>query len=123
MEDCETAAPYTLLGFLLRGGDGGFRAFMTDYAARGKNALLWAGLISITFLLLRKLAALVRLWGQGNRIPGPPSPSFFGHSKLIADRWVGQNLIGICFDRLSLCYDFLEFKIWIGCFWQDFGYF
>ncbi|KAH0468769.1 hypothetical protein IEQ34_002001 [Dendrobium chrysotoxum] len=94
MEDSETAAPYTLLGFLIRGGDGDYSGFMRDYTERGKNALLWVGLFSITFLLLQKLARLVRLWGQGSRIPGPPSPSFFGHSKLIADRAVGQNMIG-----------------------------
>ncbi|XP_052208056.1 cytochrome P450 72A397-like [Diospyros lotus] len=55
-----------------------------EYANREINALLWIGLILVTALLLRKLAGLFRLWAKGRPIPGPPSPSFFGHSRLFS---------------------------------------
>ncbi|KAG9454809.1 hypothetical protein H6P81_007713 [Aristolochia fimbriata] len=59
-------------------------SFFRDYAAREINVLLWISLIAITALLLRKIAALLNLWAKGQRIPGPPCPSFHGHSKLIS---------------------------------------
>ncbi|XP_062189231.1 uncharacterized protein LOC133892457 [Phragmites australis] len=72
------AAPFTLLGALLAAGPaawpacvGGGRAFLRDYAERGTNALLWVGLLAATWLLLLRLAALLRLWALGSRIPGP----------------------------------------------------
>jgi hypothetical protein len=76
---CDVAAvPFTLLGALLTAGPaawppcvGGGRAFLRDYARRGTNALLWAGLLAATWLLLLRLAALLRLWALGSRIPGP----------------------------------------------------
>ncbi|CAM0907046.1 unnamed protein product [Alopecurus aequalis] len=74
---CGTAVPYTLLGALLSGGGSwpacGARAFLRDYAQRGTNALLWAGLLAVTWVLLRRFAALLRLWALGSRIPGPPA--------------------------------------------------
>ncbi|OEL34614.1 hypothetical protein BAE44_0004364 [Dichanthelium oligosanthes] len=73
-----TAVPFTLLGALLTAGPaawpacvGGSRAFLRDYAQRGTNALLWAGLLSVTWVLLVRVAALLRLWALGSRIPGP----------------------------------------------------
>ncbi|XP_034582396.1 uncharacterized protein [Setaria viridis] len=73
-----TAVPFTLLGALLTAGPaawpvcvGGGRAFLRDYAQRGTNALLWAGLLAVTWVLLLRVAALLRLWVLGSRIPGP----------------------------------------------------
>ncbi|WVZ66876.1 hypothetical protein U9M48_016039 [Paspalum notatum var. saurae] len=73
-----SAVPFTLLGALLTAGPaawpacvGGGRAFLRDYAQRGTNALLWAGLLAVTWLLLLRVAALLRLWALGSRIPGP----------------------------------------------------
>lgn len=73
-----TGVPFTLLGALLTAGPaawpacvGGGRAFLRDYAQRGTNALLWAGLLAVTWVLLLRVAALLRLWALGSRIPGP----------------------------------------------------
>ncbi|GJN33277.1 hypothetical protein PR202_gb21856 [Eleusine coracana subsp. coracana] len=76
---CDAAAvPFTLIGALLTAGPaawpacvGGGRAFLRDYAQRGTNALLWAGLLATTWVLLLRLVALLRLWALGSRIPGP----------------------------------------------------
>ncbi|XP_062187196.1 uncharacterized protein LOC133890710 [Phragmites australis] len=76
---CDPAAvPFTLLGALITAGPaawpacvGGGRAFLRDYAERGTNALLWAGLLAVTWVLLLRLAALFRLWALGSRLPGP----------------------------------------------------
>ncbi|KAL6657079.1 hypothetical protein ACP70R_004859 [Stipagrostis hirtigluma subsp. patula] len=78
---CDAAVPFTLLGALLTAGPGAWpacggaggrgRAFLRDYAERGTNALLWAGLLAATWVLLRRLAALLRLWALGSRLPGP----------------------------------------------------
>lgn len=65
--------------------------FLREFAAREINALLWISLIAITYLLLRKIFILLRLWSRGRRIPGPTCPSFYGHSKLISAS--GSNLI------------------------------
>nr|CAB3458796.1 unnamed protein product [Digitaria exilis] len=73
-----TGVPFTLLGALLTAGPaawpacvGGGRAFLRDYAQRGTNALLWAGLLAVTWVLLLRVVALLRLWALGSRIPGP----------------------------------------------------
>ena len=72
---CGAAVPYTLLGSLLSGGGGSYapswpacggRAFLREYTQRGTNALLWAGLLAVTWVLFRRLAAL-------RRLPGPPA--------------------------------------------------
>lgn len=55
---------------------------LRDYAIREINLLLWLFFIGITVLLLRKVINLFKLWFYGGRIPGPPSPSFYGHSVL-----------------------------------------
>ncbi|KAF8395641.1 hypothetical protein HHK36_019591 [Tetracentron sinense] len=98
MNSCEV--PYTLLGFLLQRDRSKPRTcsaeedsnFFRDYAAREINALLWISLILITALLLRKVTQLLRLWAKGRNIPGPPCPSFYGHSKLISGTKSGENL-------------------------------
>uniref|UniRef100_A0A0D9X264 Cytochrome P450 n=1 Tax=Leersia perrieri TaxID=77586 RepID=A0A0D9X264_9ORYZ len=72
----DSHAPYTLLGALLSGGGasgGGARAFLRDYAQRGTNAMLWASLLAVTWLLVLRLAALLRLRALGSRLPGPPA--------------------------------------------------
>ncbi|RLM85943.1 cytochrome P450 3A29-like [Panicum miliaceum] len=73
-----TAVTFTLLGALLTAGPaawpacvGGGRAFLRDYAQRGTNALLWAVLLAVTWVLLLRVAALLRLWALGSRIPAP----------------------------------------------------
>jgi hypothetical protein len=76
---CDAAGvPFTLLGALITAGPaawpacvGGGRAFLRDYARRGTNALLWAGLLAVTWILLLRVTALLRLWALGSRIPGP----------------------------------------------------
>ncbi|THU47479.1 hypothetical protein C4D60_Mb09t15960 [Musa balbisiana] len=90
MESCDAALPYTLIGLVLRqpspphpGAASCPSRFLRDYASRATNALLWICLISVTSLLCRRLARLVRLWVQGSRIPGPPSNPFLARSKLI----------------------------------------
>ncbi|KAG8079532.1 hypothetical protein GUJ93_ZPchr0007g4073 [Zizania palustris] len=74
---CDAAVPYTLLGVLLSGpacgGGGGGRAFLRDYAQRGTNAALWVFLLAVTWLLILRLIALLRLWAIGSRLPGPPA--------------------------------------------------
>ncbi|KAE8817442.1 hypothetical protein D1007_04865 [Hordeum vulgare] len=79
---CGAAVPYTLLGALLGGGGGSYapswpacggRAFLRDYARRGTNAMLWLALLAVTWVLLRRIAALIRLWALGSRLPGPPA--------------------------------------------------
>uniref|UniRef100_A0A0E0LP14 Cytochrome P450 n=1 Tax=Oryza punctata TaxID=4537 RepID=A0A0E0LP14_ORYPU len=76
---CEHHVPYTLLGALLSGppaaacGGVGRGAFFRDYAERGTNAMLWAALLAVTWLLVLRVAALLRLWALGARLPGPPA--------------------------------------------------
>ncbi|RDX61281.1 11-oxo-beta-amyrin 30-oxidase, partial [Mucuna pruriens] len=53
--------------------------FLWDLATREFNAFLWLALISVTALLLIRLFNLFSLWYRALTIPGPPSPSFFGH--------------------------------------------
>ncbi|PON78176.1 Cytochrome P450, E-class, group I [Parasponia andersonii] len=60
------------------------RVLLKDLVTREFNAFLWISLIAITVLLVRKVFKLLRLWSMASRIPGPPSPSFYGHCKLIS---------------------------------------
>ncbi|XP_059460977.1 cytokinin hydroxylase-like [Corylus avellana] len=57
--------------------------FLADFVTREFNAFLWISLIAITALLLLKVLSLFILWARARSIPGPPCPSFYGHSKLI----------------------------------------
>ncbi|KAL4277468.1 hypothetical protein HN51_060570 [Arachis hypogaea] len=57
---------------------------LRDLANRELNAFLWLSLVVVTGLLLRKLFNLFSLWHRARNIPGPPCPSFYGHSKLIS---------------------------------------
>ncbi|KAM7472590.1 hypothetical protein LguiA_010773 [Lonicera macranthoides] len=81
---------------------------LQDYATQQINVFLWISLISITFLLLTKLAKLFRLWSKGGLIPGPPCPSFYGHVDLISR----SNLS----DLLSKSHDIYGsvIKLWLG---------
>ncbi|WOK95959.1 Cytochrome P450 [Canna indica] len=100
MESCDAALPYTLIGVLLRppprhpGVAACPGKFLRDYASRATNALLWVAFISITSLLFRRLAGLVRLWVLGSRIPGPPSSPFLSHLKVISGCGSLGNLTG-----------------------------
>ncbi|KAK9741898.1 hypothetical protein RND81_03G136300 [Saponaria officinalis] len=55
---------------------------LKDYAIREINILLWFALFVITAVLLKKLFFVFKIWAYGCQIPGPPSPSFCGHSTL-----------------------------------------
>lgn len=87
-----TTAAATLFSFLRQSGNNcDSKQLMKDLATREFNAFLWISLIAITALLLRKVVKLFRLWVQARNIPGPPCPSFYGHSNLISR----ENLIGM----------------------------
>lgn len=103
---------FSLLGFLLQPsqsssrscsighGDDQSQLFnFKDYFVREINALLWIFLIAVTALLLRRIFVLLRLWAKGRQIPGPPCPSFYGHSKLISGDGSGESLISKFIDR------------------------
>ncbi|XP_059653668.1 uncharacterized protein LOC132300554 isoform X2 [Cornus florida] len=81
---------------------------LRDYVTRQINVFLWISLITITLLLLRKLAKLFGLWAKGSLIPGPPCPSFYGHSNLIS----GASLT----DLLSKSHEKYGpvIKLWLG---------
>ncbi|KAK2634444.1 hypothetical protein Ddye_029236 [Dipteronia dyeriana] len=66
--------------------------FLRDYAEWEVNALLWISLITITYLLLNKVVNLLRLWNHARKIPGPPSSSFYGHSRLLSRQRVTEVL-------------------------------
>lgn len=108
----------SLLGFHGRsilaswgGGD-----LLVDYAVREINALLWLFLIVVTAFLLQRIVALLRLWDKGRRIPGPPCPSFFGHSKLISASGSGNNLNGTSIEILII---YLAFWVCFFCGWEE----
>lgn len=43
-----------------------------EYVVHEVNAILWALLIIVTGLLLRRVWRLIRFWVRGSRLPGPP---------------------------------------------------
>lgn len=47
-----------------------------QYAVHEVNAILWALLIFVTWLLLKRVWRLVRFWIRGSRLPGPPLTAF-----------------------------------------------
>ncbi|MED6169347.1 hypothetical protein PIB30_020477 [Stylosanthes scabra] len=81
---------------------------LRDFANRELNAFLWLSLFLVTALLLRKLFNLFSLWHRARNIPGPPCPSFYGHSNLISR----QNLT----DVLSKSHEKHGpiVKLWLG---------
>ncbi|KAF3434225.1 hypothetical protein FNV43_RR25328 [Rhamnella rubrinervis] len=108
-------APNGLLTALFRSGSGGcsdsrecYRIVLRDLAAREFNAFLWFFLIAITAFLANKVVKLLRLWAKADCIPGPPCPSFHGHSKLISK----ENLT----DFLSNSHEKYGsvVKLWLG---------
>ncbi|KAK3125865.1 hypothetical protein QOZ80_7BG0610690 [Eleusine coracana subsp. coracana] len=115
---CDAAAvPFTLIGALLTAGPaawpacvGGGRAFLRDYAQRGTNALLWAGLLATTWVLLLRLVALLRLWALGSRIPGPHA--FLADPGLAAVLRAGGDITGF----LSKLHDNYgpAVRLWLG---------
>uniref|UniRef100_A0A2N9GUD8 Uncharacterized protein n=1 Tax=Fagus sylvatica TaxID=28930 RepID=A0A2N9GUD8_FAGSY len=104
-----TTAAATLFSFLRQSGNNcDSKQLMKDLATREFNAFLWISLIAITALLLRKVVKLFRLWVQARNIPGPPCPSFYGHSNLISR----ENLI----DVLSVAHKKYGsvVRLWLG---------
>ncbi|XP_030540445.1 taurochenodeoxycholic 6 alpha-hydroxylase-like [Rhodamnia argentea] len=120
MDSCaswsSSSSSETLLGFLLRSklssrscGSGEYTlGLIRECAARELNAFLWISLIAFTAYLVGKVVKLARLWIGGSRIPGPPSPSFYGHCKLISR----ENLV----DVLSTLHEKYGavVKLWLG---------
>eukprot|EP01018_Ginkgo_biloba_P010958 Gb_30571 [translate_table: standard] len=49
---------------------------LRQYAVHEVNAILWALLILVTGLLLRRVWRLIRFWVRGSRLPGPPLNAF-----------------------------------------------
>ncbi|KAH9322433.1 hypothetical protein KI387_017072, partial [Taxus chinensis] len=59
--------------FLLATGDySRLLMLLRQYAVHEVNAILWALLIIVTALLLRRVWWLARFWVRGSRLPGPP---------------------------------------------------
>ncbi|KAH7654876.1 Unspecific monooxygenase protein [Dioscorea alata] len=123
MESCDAAVPFILLWSLIRTGgsspavssscpDAARSRFLKDYISRFTNAFLWVALISVTVLLARKLARLVRLWNLGSRIPGPPAPSFFGYLKGFSSLGSDGNLTGYL-AKLHAKYGPIV-RLWLG---------
>ncbi|KAL7083781.1 hypothetical protein ACP275_14G183400 [Erythranthe tilingii] len=54
-----------------------------SFFERQLNAISWVSLITVTAFLLVKLSNIFGLWIKARPIPGPPSPSFYGHGHLI----------------------------------------
>ncbi|XP_077241605.1 cytochrome P450 734A1-like [Tasmannia lanceolata] len=115
MSTCE-GSPYTLLGFLFETDQSRLQSrdshFFREYAIREINVLLWISLVTITSLLIRKVYFLLEIWAKGSKIPGPPCPSFYGHSKLFSGSGSGENLT----DFLSKCH--VKYgsivRLWLG---------
>ncbi|KAG7945943.1 hypothetical protein I3843_14G012900 [Carya illinoinensis] len=98
MKSCETAAPSTstttdFLASLLQSSKTKSETcdsqefshhLLIDFVTWEFNAFLWVSLIAVTALLLRKVVKVFRTWAQARKIPGPPCPSLYGHSKLIS---------------------------------------
>ncbi|XP_047315683.1 uncharacterized protein LOC124919481 isoform X2 [Impatiens glandulifera] len=95
---------FSLSGSYHRGSSSS-ATFLKDYATWQFNAFLWISLISVTFLLLRKLYNLLRLLVKGSLIPGP---SFYGHSKFMS----GVNLTEVV-STLHDKYGSVV-KLWLG---------
>ncbi|XP_057541104.1 uncharacterized protein LOC130818871 isoform X2 [Amaranthus tricolor] len=74
---------------------------LRDYAIREINLLLWISFFGITVLLVRKIVLLLKLWSHGGRIPGPPSPSFYGHSVLLTGANPHEDLTANWWQRWS----------------------
>lgn len=68
------------------------------YVKHEVNTLAWASLIVVTFLLLRRLCAVLRLLFMGYRLPGPPARALNGRSKCLPTR--PQMLQGVASHKL-----------------------
>lgn len=118
MEDCR--GPYGATGFLPQPNPSGSNTCYSEpsshlfrgYINREINAFLWISLISVTFLLLRKLGKLFELWYKGGSIPGPSSPSFYGDSKLISQLKSSETFTDLL-SRLHERYGPV-IKLWLG---------
>ncbi|KAK1277203.1 Cytochrome P450 [Acorus gramineus] len=115
MDACDHSRPYTLLIFLIGrlrsppcpASDGW--SFLRDYSDRATNVFLWISLIAVTALLLKRIAELLLLWARSARIPGPPSPSFFGHTSLVSCSGDLTGLLGRVHEKYGPVV-----KLWLG---------
>ncbi|KAK4783312.1 hypothetical protein SAY86_007686 [Trapa natans] len=72
------------------------RKLLRDYAVRELNAFLWISLIAVTFYFLRRVVQVFKLWSQGSKISGPPSPSFYGHCKIFSrENFAGDSIASL----------------------------
>ncbi|XP_057976259.1 uncharacterized protein LOC131163641 [Malania oleifera] len=94
------------------GGGAQEKSLLREYAERELNAILWFLLIAITALLLRKVVKLFVLWAKGAKIPGPPCPSFYGHSSLVTDSKFPRNLPDLLQDSHEKYGSIV--KLWLG---------
>uniref|UniRef100_A0A0D6R0P3 Uncharacterized protein n=1 Tax=Araucaria cunninghamii TaxID=56994 RepID=A0A0D6R0P3_ARACU len=58
---------------------------MRQYVVHEVNAILWAVLIIVTGLLLRRVWRLLRFWVRGSRLPGPPLNALARSKGFVAD--------------------------------------
>ncbi|KAG7031903.1 Cytochrome P450 [Cucurbita argyrosperma subsp. argyrosperma] len=79
-----------------------------DFVTREVNAFLWFSLIAITVVLIGKVVELFRLWSKAKQLPGPPSASFCGYSKVISRR----NLTDLLYDSHKKYGPVV--KLWLG---------
>ncbi|XP_022765704.1 11-oxo-beta-amyrin 30-oxidase-like [Durio zibethinus] len=115
MKSCTTTVSNSFLSFVLQTWNSGScdfapesSRFLRYYAVWEINAFLWISLITITFLLANKLCKLFKLWSQACKIPGPPSPSFYGHFNTISKQSLTELLSDSHEEYGSVV------KLWLG---------
>lgn len=84
MDSALISQNHTLLALPVQDSGAAAIPFLRDYAIHEINTILWALLIVITGVLLKRVAHLFWLWALGSRFPGPPSSVLSGHSSRIA---------------------------------------
>ncbi|XVF82480.1 hypothetical protein PTKIN_Ptkin16aG0052000 [Pterospermum kingtungense] len=112
MKSCTTANAFLLQRWINSGSSHDCSLetsrFLRDYAVWEINAFLWISLITITCLLAQKLFKLFRIWTQASKIPGPPSPSFYGHFNTISKQSLTELLSDSHGEYGSVV------KLWLG---------
>lgn len=111
---CDGLTPLNVIGILLRSESSRNcnseekSRILRDFVTREVNAFLWFFLFSITAILISKVVALFRLWSKAKQLPGPPCPSFYGHSEVISRR----NLTDLLYDSHKKYGPVV--KLWLG---------